>query len=151
MASLCSIAIGKEFVMQTFLPYPSFKESAKVLDRARLGKQRVEAKQILLALANGGGWSHHPATKMWRGYEFALAKYGEAICKEWIGRGYKDSLLPFFQSPRPDFFDWLKPPWIGNEEFHASHRSNLLRKMPEHYGQFGWKEPDDLPYVWPTV
>ena len=33
--------------MQTFLPYPSFDASAKVLDYRRLGKQRVEAYQIL--------------------------------------------------------------------------------------------------------
>jgi len=40
------------------------------------------------------------------------------------------------------------PVWIGDEELHASHRSNLLRKDPEHYGQFEWEEPDDLEYVW---
>jgi hypothetical protein len=33
--------------MQTFLPYPDFQTSAKILDNKRLGKQRVEAKQIL--------------------------------------------------------------------------------------------------------
>jgi len=33
--------------MQTFLPFPDFAESAKCLDNRRLGKQRVEAKQIL--------------------------------------------------------------------------------------------------------
>ena len=33
---------------------------------------------------------------------------------------------------------------------HASHRSNLLRKEPAHYTQFGWTEPPDLPYVWPV-
>jgi len=32
--------------MQTFLPYADFKESAQCLDYRRLGKQRVEAKQI---------------------------------------------------------------------------------------------------------
>ena len=37
--------------MQTFLPYASFEESAKVLDRQRLGKQRVECLQIFNALA----------------------------------------------------------------------------------------------------
>ena len=34
--------------MQTFLPSPRFAESARCLDSARLGKQRVEAKQIRL-------------------------------------------------------------------------------------------------------
>lgn len=42
------------------------------------------------------------------------------------------------------------PPWFGREDFHASHRSNLLRKHPDWYRQFGWYEPDDLPYVWPV-
>ncbi|HET9348893.1 MAG TPA: pyrimidine dimer DNA glycosylase/endonuclease V, partial [Arthrobacter sp.] len=31
--------------MQTFLPFPDFQQSAAALDRARLGKQRVEALQ----------------------------------------------------------------------------------------------------------
>jgi hypothetical protein len=43
-----------------------------------------------------------------------------------------------------------KPNWIGDEKFHASHRSNLLRKDKEFYGKFGWAEPDDLPYFWPV-
>jgi hypothetical protein len=36
--------------LQTFLPYPDFAESAAVLDRMRLGKQRVETLQIAQAL-----------------------------------------------------------------------------------------------------
>ncbi len=36
--------------MQTFLPYPDFKESFRALDSKRLGKQRVEAFQILNAI-----------------------------------------------------------------------------------------------------
>ena len=36
--------------MQTFLPYPAFDLSAQVLDRQRLGKQRVETLQVLKAL-----------------------------------------------------------------------------------------------------
>jgi hypothetical protein len=42
------------------------------------------------------------------------------------------------------------PPWLGDNTFHASHKSNLLRKDPVWYGQFGWSEPTDLPYVWPV-
>ena len=38
--------------MQTFLPYESFEESAKVLDYRRLGKQRVEGMQIINAIEN---------------------------------------------------------------------------------------------------
>lgn len=137
--------------MQTFLPYPSFVESAKVLDMKRLGKQRVECKQILLALKGiSKGWANHPATKMWRGYESSLAEYGMCICEEWLSRGYKDSLLPVFEQWLARGHHPFKPPWFGDEEFHRSHRSNLLRKMPEHYGQFWPDERNDLPYVWPV-
>jgi hypothetical protein len=135
--------------MQTFLPYPSHRGSAAVLDQQRLGKQRVEALQLLRTLyGESPGWSNHPATCMWAGCEFELAKYGVAVCEEWISRGYRDTCLPKMQA-------YLiyglsdKPAWWGNEEFHASHRSNLLRKDPGHYGSFGWSEPADLPYVWP--
>lgn len=136
--------------MQTFLPYPSFRDSARVLDYRRLGKQRVEAKQILLALANGGAWANHPATKMWRGYHFALAAYGVSICEEWIARGYNDSLLSFFyDNGHASDEPCTLPPWLGTPAFHASHRSNLLRKDPEFYGKYGWTESPDLPYIWP--
>ena len=49
--------------MQTFLPYESFRESAKVLDWRRLGKQRVEGMQIINAIENPNkqGWQNHPA------------------------------------------------------------------------------------------
>lgn len=39
--------------MQSFLPFPDFARSANCLDRQRLGKQRVEAKQISLANIQG--------------------------------------------------------------------------------------------------
>jgi len=134
--------------MQTFLPHTSFDESAKVLDRQRLGKQRVEVLQLLRAL-NGEttGWRNHPACVMWRGYEVALANYGLAICKEWIRRGYKDTCFDKIFKYNNRIVSL--PPWIGDNGFHASHRSNLLRKDPIHYGQFGWSEPNDLPYIWP--
>lgn len=136
--------------MQTFLPYPNFIRTATVLDRQRLGKQRVEAWQILRALTGlSGGWTNHPATRMWRGYENELALYGICICEEWIARGYRDSLLPEFES-RFDESIVNIPPWIGDDQFHLSHKSNLLRKLPTHYRKYWRKVPSDLPYVWPT-
>lgn len=44
-----------------------------------------------------------------------------------------------------------RPWWLGDPGFHAGHRSNLLRKDPDHYSRFGWLEPDDLPYVWSSA
>lgn len=134
--------------MQTFLPYDNFRTSAMVLDRARLGKQRVETLQILNALMGlSKGWANHPATKMWAGYEGALWLYGQTMIGEWETRGYRNNMvLP--GSFKAD--DIVFPPWLGDPAFHASHRSNLLRKDPLWYNQFGWTESPDLAYVWPA-
>lgn len=143
--------------MQTFLPYPDYEKSAQVLDDKRLGKQRSESIIILKTLLGmypaRGGWPHHPATKMWGGHESALMAYTVAMCTEWRARGHKDTCL-----------DWLcalaktqgwpleggaPPYWWGLPRLHQSHRSNLLRKLPEHYRCFWPDEPADLPYYWP--
>lgn len=135
--------------MQTFLPYSNFAASAKVLDSKRLGKQRVETKQIVLALTVPTyGWKHHPATKMWRHYVPALAAYGYLVCEEWRRRGYEDSLLPFFAERLT--ISYTLPPWMGDPNVHASHRSNLLAKNPVWYSQFEWSEPPGMQYVWPV-
>lgn len=141
--------------MQTFLPYPDFAKSASCLDNKRLGKQRVECLQILKALSDPTyGWQNHPAVKMWSGYERILTDYGLAICKEWKLRGFKDTcaskLIATLGSDIGVITDTIKPLWLGTESFHASHRSNLLRKDPIWYSQFGWTEPNDLPYIWPV-
>jgi hypothetical protein len=146
--------------MQTFLPQPGYVRSARVLDDKRLGKQRVECKQILRALgvpvggaAAGKGWRNHPAVRMWRGHEYSLCCYAIAMCDEWRARGFSDSLLPQFVEAASELYqggDTSRPQFVGNDSFHASHRSNLLRKNPSHYGQLGWSEPDTLPYLWPN-
>jgi Pyrimidine dimer DNA glycosylase len=78
--------------VQTFLPCADFAATAGVLDQRRLGKQRVEAIQVLRALTVPGyGWRHHPAAAMWAGYEEALVSYGLAICACWTARGHADT------------------------------------------------------------
>lgn len=136
--------------MQTFLPSPDFDESAKALDNKRLGKQRVEVLQILKSLSTKGGWFNHPAVRMWAGHESSLIQYGLAICAEWIARGFKDTVSEKLRAMEAYHSEPIHPRWLGNEAFHASHRSNLLRKNVGHYSKHGWSEPHDLPYIWPT-
>ena len=147
--------------MQTFITYvpdvqapDPFHFTARSLDYRRLGKQRVECKQILIALLEGRGFIHHPATKMWRGYEDALCVYAIDICREWIRRGYKDLQHAWFQG----VLDFLQeqtpmrikiPEWI-TDEFVTAHRSNLIRKNPEYYEPKWPETPRDLPYMWPV-
>jgi hypothetical protein len=133
--------------MQTFLPLADFEATALILDWRRLGKQRVEALQILRTLSGASkGWANHPAVVMWRGHPLALQAYQDAMVREWVRRGYRNTIeLAGVHISPTDL-----PPWFGDPAFHASHRSNLLRKDAAHYGRFGWAEPPDLPYIWPT-
>lgn len=138
--------------MQTFLPEASFQQSMSVLDDKRLGKQRVEAKQILRALrGETTGWVHHPATKMWRGYEGALSFYGYTACAQWIMRGFDDNLQLYFLEHLESYSRSDMPPWFGWRDFHLAHQSNLVRKDPGHYRRFYPNVPDNLPYIWPTI
>jgi hypothetical protein len=139
--------------MQTFLPYSDYVQSARVLDRQRLGKQRVETLQLLkanLVPSASRGWVNHPAAKMWRGYELNLISYGVAMCDEWLRRGYRDTCRDKILSYADLAAYRGVPPWLGDAALHASHRANLLRKDPDFYGQYGWSENPDDPYVWPV-
>ena len=149
--------------MQTFLPYADFEQSARALDTKRLGKQRVECIQVLRGLTVPTyGWRHHPAVKMWRGHEEALGRYAFTVCEVWTELGFGDTCAATIGSELTAFgvtsvrtqvqleADGALPSWLGDEEFHRSHRSSLLRKAPDFYGPRFPDVPDDLPYVWPV-
>jgi hypothetical protein len=141
--------------MQTFLPYPSFAESARILDRARLGKQRVEALQLLRAVTIPTyGWRNHPAAKMWRGYVPALTKYALEMTDAWIALGHADTVRPQVLEFAPEVASLSQsvldvPAWVYDETFHLAHQSNLIRKDPAFYGPLFPGVPDNLPYIWP--
>ncbi len=134
--------------MQTFLPYSCFIESMKCLDASRLGNQVYREGVTLLR----GGWPNHPASKMWRGYEVALAHYLVAGIDELLLRGYDYRDRPWYEEVIETGASgvMIEPPWLGDPDFHRAHQSNLLRKDPVWYGQFNWDVPDDLPYIWPV-
>jgi len=137
--------------MQTFLPYADFKKTAECLDIARLGKQRVEAKQIINVIMqikmgkdpSEVAWGNHPIIYLWYDYLPALIDYYNCIVKEWIRRGYKNN-MPLIGCPSIIKY----PSWLGRKDFHDAHKSNLLRKDKEFYGKYNWDVPDDLPYKW---
>ncbi|MFB9239798.1 MSMEG_6728 family protein [Plantactinospora siamensis] len=157
--------------MQTFLPYPDFLRTARALDQRRLGKQRVEAIQVLRGLTRPGyGWRHHPAVRMWAGYEEALVRYGLDICAAWTAAGRADTCagtlaadlaagcgISTVRSQYELAAAGELPPWLGRDDLHLSHRAALLRKDPEFYGPLfagaAREVPagsEDLEYVWPA-
>lgn len=153
--------------MQTFLPVPDFRASAQLLDRKRLGKQRVETIQVVRGLVvEGYGWRRHPAVLMWRDHLEALARYGLDVCAVWTEAGFADSCADTIRSDVDSVgLEHVRtqhdlaaagalPPWLGRDDVHRSHRSSLLRKDPEHYGPLfrgDLEVPSDLPYVWPVA
>ena len=134
--------------MQTFLPVRDFYGSMVILDPRRLGKQRVEAKQILQTLELNkmgyrGPWNNHPAVLMWKGYEEELKYYLFCSIREWERRGYYNTML------YPNFSGTVLPPWV-DEKLCSSHRAALLAKDYKYYSQFNWEEKPGIYYHWPV-
>ena len=153
---------GTTVRVQTFLPYADFVASAEALDPKRLGKQRVEALQVVRALTwENYGWRHHPVVTMWRGHEEALGRYGLCIVDAWTALGFADTCADTIEadlatagvhairSQAELAVAGALPPWLGNDAFHRSHRSALVRKDPVYYRALFPDVPDDLEYVWP--
>lgn len=92
--------------------------------------------------------------RMWQGYEHVLLLYQNAICDEWADRGHRDSCQDrtqfLYYNVKPRTFDGM-PDWLGDEDFHRSHQSNLLRQHPVYYSQFFHDVLNDLPYLWPVL
>jgi hypothetical protein len=160
-------------MVNTFILCDDLRESFRMLDNRRLGKQRVEAQQILRVLLdakviaknmglgscptqaglvgdvaretwyknvyalyrkhdtqfilNGrtikGGWSNHPMTIMWIGYENALKEYINFCIDEWVLRGFKNTMSKHVIS-KPVVYPW----WVTNISLINSHVSAVLRK-----------------------
>jgi hypothetical protein len=150
--------------MQTFLPYGDFDRSARALDDRRLGKQRVEALQVLRALTRPVyGWQSHPVVLQWKGHEEALACYAFCVCDEWRHRGFADTVRASIATELAETLGITKvraqadlgaagelPPWLGDEKFHVAHRSSLVAKDPDFYLQRFPETPGDIPYFWPV-
>lgn len=139
--------------MQTFIVSKNMQINASLLDNKRLGKQRVEAIQILKdLLIKETRWKNHPAIKMWKGYEqYLLYEYLKNILNEWENRGFKNDkckewynlfikLLPYKEKKKI-------PKWL-DEDFILKHKSNLLRKNKKYYEKYFNNIPDNLKYRW---
>jgi len=143
--------------MQTFFTRTSLVRSLDDLDDARLGKQRVEGLQIIQTLTGmSEAYKNHPVMFMWQSYESALIIYTMMACLAWQRRGFADTT--FWKVARitealekQDAFYYERPPWLDDVDFLRSHRSNLIRKLPERYGPLFKRTPSDMPYLWPVV
>jgi len=133
-----------QILLQTFFPVRSFRESAKILDRKRLGKQRVEAYQILNIITNkttSKAWRSHPAVKMWESKPDHLKWYLTEMILEWKRRGYKNNMVYYTQDSNGNLVEcppeedpvFNLPELTLPESFHKSHRIALLKKDFQYY------------------
>jgi hypothetical protein len=132
--------------MQVFCPYPDVHKSVASLDPSRLGNQIYRECLTIIK----GGWPNHPASKIWANHKKALAEYSLAGLSELAKRGRH---YPHHVATFQHYFDTSLatgfPSVWGNQAFHLSHQSNLIRKLPDWYVPiFGKEVPNNLPYVW---
>lgn len=142
--------------MQTFLPYPDFIQSAKVLDKKRCWKQVVEAKQIINILSHLSEcpkdkvpWQNHPAVKMWEGHISVLKCYFDQFLWECIHIHGINTKYDFYHLEGTFDTPW----WLGNEDFHRAMRARLIEKDRDFYLP---KFPNDAgfnggKYLWPVM
>lgn len=118
-------------------------ETAKALDKKRLNKQIIEARQVMQAI-NGElkAWEKHPVVRMYednasvlwlRGYLKVLEMYRD-------GRRF---LLGFFDklihSIRPEFH---------TREYYDQMKRRLYTKDPQHYAQWASLGTSEVNWYW---
>jgi hypothetical protein len=149
-------------MVNTFVTASTPEECASNLDNKRLGKQRVEAKQIIDILESSHlneskGYSNHPIVAQWRGFTQALKVYYNAIFDEWEARGYKNDKLKRYeivQDPalshlvtKPNEVVVMFPKWFFNPIIHLTYKCDLYRKKPEYYGKIFNFTSDEKEYL----
>jgi hypothetical protein len=142
--------------MNTFLPYPDFLHSAKVIDKKRCWKQVVEAKQIISILSHleecpkdKVPWGEHPAVKMWDYHISALKCYFDSFLWECLHIHGINTKYDYYNLEGTIALPW----WFGNGDFHRAMRSRLIEKNREFYLPLF---PEDKgfnngKYLWPDM
>lgn len=157
-------------MVNTFVISTDLTQCARQLDYRRLGKQRVEAMQIIKALEGGNpGWSKHPATLMWKDHVSHLKVYCNHMIREWIRRGYNNTMQLYDLDESlyhvvPCDFDGITarflspftahsfPSWFSFPPFIYAHRAALVRKDPVFYASLLDEEVAKYMYrgyLWP--
>jgi len=131
--------------MQTFMPYESFEETAKALDRQRLNKQILESDQMIKAVQtnNTKFYKGHPCRKMWDNHVLFHMQYRDIMLKEWVRRGYNNNRNFYNVQACTNMPHWYKNKDIL-KEICKSHRKALLIKDIKYYSKHFPEDIDDV-------
>ncbi len=130
-------------MVNTFVLTNTPESTVKLLDYKRLGKQRVEAKQIIEIIEKSSklhsllmkesntkiSWANHPIVAMWCNNLNGLKYYCNACIREWINRGYKNNMTLYSIQEKLEDLPW----WFCNIQLQNSHRASLIRKDSIYY------------------
>lgn len=155
-------------MMQTWLPVPNFKDSARSLTGEDLRTQRLQVLQLIeefhqipredtklpSSYTRGHLDEDSHVYKMWYGYELQLIEYGVTCCEELAVRMGKsdpiyDKLAMHYDWAETEEAPFSKPNWFGDVDFHISHQAALVRINKRHYSQFFKVVDTTVPLVWP--
>lgn len=115
--------------MQVFVCYPEPIRVAECLDRLRLTKQVIEARQILNSIDGlSKSWKNHPVCLMYREHREWLYNY--MCCMDCYLKGLYD-----YAKYWSDKADEIIPSFI-TDEMVTQHKRRLYTKNPDHYKQF---------------
>ncbi len=119
----------------TLVPRISFEETAASLPDKDLKLMRVVSLRVLRILTCGHDIgitrTGRRSVNLWQGHTQALIRYGMAIARELVRRGYRDTSMEEFRS---HFVCELvtKPQWVFWPRLRMSHRAYInLRKLRE--------------------
>jgi hypothetical protein len=127
----------------TFVPLPTYTESAKVMTGSDLAACYMVGYKIHNGLAKPEELV--PGTvEMWAGHKPALARYVNVLMEELVRRTGEPSLLPKL----PDLQGHTHfPKWLGNEDFHRRQQQMMCWHHEYYASKFlGMKRewPDEL-------
>lgn len=117
--------------MQVFICEKSTIEvcEAMKLDRVRMNKQVIEARQIIKSIEGAKSWHNHPVCLMYREHKDWLYTY--MCCMDCYLKGLYENAKYWSDEAdkiRPFFLDW--------DELIIQHRKRLYSKSPDKYPQF---------------
>ena len=141
--------------MITWMTRMSYLDTAADLDSDMLMQLAQESSELVREMLTVGE-NQSPTVRMWQGYEVALAAYSASMEVELATRGvfthlHLETATLIRDLGRSDDNEYDAPPWLEDADVLRSHRSNLVRRWPEQYGNSWAKTPELWPYIWPFV
>lgn len=142
--------------MITYMTRMSIGATAQDLDTIMLGQQREQALLLLDVMTGVKEAEQHPMMWGWEGYEYFLGIYGMMLSMEWhMNRGFADKMFWDFERACKELKEpganLMPPPWFKDTAILRSHRSELYRRNPDHYGDLWSVLDDDWPMLWPVI